>query len=146
MRTCWIVIAVFAFTVVPASKAGDDKQKALKQLAGTWDVIKSEPKKWDPERLIFDGDKLTLTDKAGKEKKETKVKVDPKAKPAHLDVEIRDQVWVPGLYEVTEDTLRICLYFPRLQSDLSKRPTAFKASQTEDGDVTYVITLKRVKK
>jgi uncharacterized protein (TIGR03067 family) len=141
------VLGLSASLAAPAA-TGDGKQEGLKQLQGAWRVVKAEPARADgtpaidPTRFIFKGNKLVLTDDDGTERKETTVKVDPKAKPAHIDLQRgKGKRDVLGIYEVKGDTLRIC-FSERL---VSVRPTEFKAVSDPEGSVVLV-TLKPVKK
>src|SRR5262249_8449066 len=117
----------------PAFAAAQD-DKGLAELRGTWTVVKSEPK-FEPKKLVFDGDKVTVVFTED-DKKETKVKVDSKAKPAQLDFLRNGKVESPGIYEVNGDMLRLCF----TEGD-GKRPTEFKA-----GAGVILVTLKREKK
>src|SRR5262249_24996061 len=130
MRMCVVLAAVLTYSQVSTSVMAEDQPKGLAQLRGSWQVTKSEPK-FEPKRLVFDGDKLTIVfDET--EKKEATIKIDSSVKPTQIDIVGRNKFL--GIYEVSEDTLRIC--FPKG----GKRPTEFKA---EKGVI--LVTLKREK-
>jgi uncharacterized protein (TIGR03067 family) len=140
MRVCVILAAVFALGQVPTPKRAEDKAKELEQLRGSWQITKIEPLMPDPTRMIFDGDKLTVVF-ADQQHKNLTIMIDPAAKPAQMD-SIEDlgkgeKVKTLGIYEVSGDTLRICVPRP---SD-GKRPAEFKA-----GEGVILATLKREKK
>jgi len=133
MQVGVVLAAVFALNQVPAPVRANDQPKGREQLRGAWEVEKSEPR-FEPKRLVFDGDKLTVVFDE-KEKKQATIKIDPAAKPAQIDI-IRDKEKSLGIYEVSGDTLRIC-FSPRGE----KRPAEFKA-----GEGVILVTLKRQKK
>jgi uncharacterized protein (TIGR03067 family) len=133
-----------------ASTGADAQPKGLDQLKGSWKVVKAQPARpdgpprFEPKRLVINGDKVTLYfDEKGKQKRATRIKVDPKAKPAHIDIqrgEKKDDVF-RGIYELKGDTLRICFS----EGLYSIRPTEFKAVDDPERPVNLVI-LKREKK
>jgi uncharacterized protein (TIGR03067 family) len=149
MRLFLLLVTTVAATQVVTSREGDEEHKGLEQLRGSWQVVKAEPSGHDgsplfePKRLAFNGNKVTaFFDKAGKQKKETRVKVNPKAKPAQIDMQRDERAKDAflGIYEVSGDTLRICFFDgpPRY------RPTEFKALNGPEARV-ILVTLKREK-
>ena len=133
MRVDIILAVAFALSQVPTAVVAEDQPTGLEQLRGSWEVVKSEPK-FEPKRLIFEGNKVTAAF-SETEKKEATVKIDPAAKPAQTDV-ITDKEKILGIYEVSGDTLRLCI-----SPKGKKRPAEFKA-----GEGVFLVTLKREKK
>jgi uncharacterized protein (TIGR03067 family) len=150
MRICFPLIVSLLVIPVSTSTGADDKQKGLDQLKGSWKVVKAEPAgpdgrpRFEPKWLIINGDKVTVWfDDTGKKKRETRIKVDPKAKPAHIDLQRGEKKGVSrGIYEVKGDTLRICFS----EGLYSIRPTEFKAVSEPEERCVILVTLKREKK
>ncbi len=118
-------------------KISAGQSKGLELLRGSWEVTEVEPKEDGPQfkRLIFDGNKLiVVVDEM--DKKELRIWIDPAVKPAQIDI-ADDRIASFGIYEVSGDTIRICL-----SKSPNTRPTAFKTGQ----NVEIMITLKREKK
>jgi uncharacterized protein (TIGR03067 family) len=130
MRYLSVLAVSVILSQLSVTAADDNQEKGLKQLRGSWEVVKSEPK-FEPKRLQFDGNKMTAVF-ADESKKETTIEVDSKAKPAQIDI-IRDKEKSLGIYEVSDDTLRLCF---SVNGD--KRPTEFKANEG-----VFLLTLKR---
>jgi uncharacterized protein (TIGR03067 family) len=152
-RTTWAALAAVALgtlAVATAQEKGDADQ-ALKQLQGSWTVVKIEEKgKSVPEeaikkvdmKLVVKGDKYSQVVQ-GTALEEGTLKLDPSKKPAAMDLTItsgKDKGKTQrGIYELKDDTLRI--HFGRPGSD--KRPTAFMTKEDEEGGM---LTFRRDKK
>jgi uncharacterized protein (TIGR03067 family) len=152
-RTTWAVLATVALiglTVASAQEKGD-AEKDLKELQGSWTVIKIDEKgKSLPEelvkkvevKLVVKGDKYAQQ-VTGKVLEEGKLKLDPSKKPAAIDMAIetgKDKgKQQRGIYELKGDTLRIHFAAP----GADKRPTAFV---TKDDDQGGMLTFQRDKK
>jgi uncharacterized protein (TIGR03067 family) len=137
-----------------AAAAAPQGAKALdaKALAGTWEPTMSqrggnvEPEEQSKRhRLIFDGDRFTITRDGDVILKGTyKLKAD--AKPAQIDMTIEESQQaddrgkvVKGIIELTGDGLKWCTSGPRG----TDRPTEFAS---EDGSRDMYVLLKREKK
>jgi uncharacterized protein (TIGR03067 family) len=92
----------------------------LNELRGSWRVTHAPP--YAPTRLAFNGEKIIIftTDSVYAERR---VKVDPKAKPAQIDV-LEGQSKAHGIYEISGNKLRICL-----ANWNSNRPSEFKIAK-----------------
>jgi uncharacterized protein (TIGR03067 family) len=124
--------------------AGDDAEKDLKKLTGTWEEVshtadgKAKPADEVKGRTV-------VIDSAGKWEAfqdgtsllKGTVKLDPAQKPKAADwaIEGSDMV-AKGIYEVDGDTWKHCF-------SLTTRPTEFGS---KEGSGVYYIVLKRVKK
>jgi uncharacterized protein (TIGR03067 family) len=93
---------------------------ALTELRGSWKV--TDVPVSGPTRLVFEGDKIIIC-RGDTFKTERRFKVDPKTKPAQIDV-LAGESKAPGIYELSGDTLRICL--AKWAAD---RPTEFKTAK-----------------
>jgi uncharacterized protein (TIGR03067 family) len=109
------------------------EQTGFRELRGSWKVTQAPP--FCCTRLAFEEDKIIIftTDSV---KTERRFKLDPKAKPAHLDV-IEGESKAAGIYEVSGNTLKICL--ANWNAD---RPSEFK---TTKGVVCLTLTREGVK-
>jgi uncharacterized protein (TIGR03067 family) len=123
--------------------AADEKaEKALESLQGEWNV----------EKMVHLGNavpadrlaKLTFTFKGSQlvpsdmPKDVATVILDPARKPAGFDITDRSKETMLGIFELKEDTLRICLAEPG-----AERPTEFASAK---GEKTMYLVLKRAKK
>jgi uncharacterized protein (TIGR03067 family) len=126
-------LAVFASALLLATSnvaaANQDNEKTptetegrtgLDQVRGSWKV--SGPA-FGPTRLVFGRDTITIVFTKTFEV-ERRFKVDSETKPAQIDVLTEDGARALGIYEVTGDTLRICL-----SNWHSDRPAAFKVAK-----------------
>jgi len=148
MRRFALALAAVALTVVAASAlAADDDKDEWKKLNGTWIAAEGEA---GGQPLPADNiPKLTLIMKDGTYEVKTadvndkgKLKVDPKQKPKHVDIEGVDgpnagKVF-KAIYEIDGDKLKVCY-------DLGggDRPKAFKTSA---GSSEFLLVFKREKK
>jgi uncharacterized protein (TIGR03067 family) len=124
--------------------AGDDVEKDLKALTGTWEEVSHTA---DGKAKTADEVKgrTVVIDAAGKWEAfqdgtsilKGTVKLDPAKKPKAADwtIEGTDMV-AKGIYEVDADTWKHCF-------SLADRPTEFGS---KEGSGVYYITLKRIKK
>ncbi len=130
-------------TLSAASVLADEKaNKALKALQGEWKV----------EKMVASGEqvpaekatKLILTFKDSQlipndmPKDVATVKLDPDRKPAWFDLTDLSKETMLGIYELTGDTLKICLADPG-----GDRPKEFASPK---GGKTAYMVLKRVSK
>ena len=125
-----------------------------KTLQGTWEVAelivggaKVPAKDVQGMKFIFKGQILTIlpptADTGVVEKRTFTFKLDPKQKPAAVDLTSLDGdnkgVVSPGIYEITADTLRWC------QSDDEKAKERPKDFTSPEKSRVYVFTFKRGK-
>ena len=138
-------IALVAVLLVPAARLAADEavDKALKEMEGDWKV----------EKIVAGGQelpaavagKITFNIKDGEitpsdnPTDKAKLKVDPSKKPAHLDLTDKSNKTLPGIYEVSGETLKLCF----ADDAAATRPTEF-ASPKESKVVLMV--LKKAKK
>jgi uncharacterized protein (TIGR03067 family) len=129
-----------------AQKAGD---KGADPLQGTWEVAKLQISGKDVTPFVRDAN-ATMTFKgdtyafeAGPEAEKGTFKLDPKARPATIDLTITEGrgkgKTQPGIYEADGDTLRICLG----DEGSKDRPTKFASK--EGAAEVVLFTLKRKK-
>ena len=139
-----------------AALCGQDGQKDLDKLQGTWTVTAAEergkplPKEITEKMTVtFKGDKMVIDGPMavakGEEpaKPEFNVKLDPSKKPKALDVtplsgKFKGKTAL-GIYQMEGDELMICLPNQK-QKD---RPTEFKSPEGSD---LFLVTLKKAKK
>lgn len=140
---------VLGLSPIPATaQKGDDKAPAPFQ--GTWEVVKLELHGQDLTAVVkdanptmtFDGNKYAF--EAGPETEKGTFKVDPKAKPATIDLMITEgrgkgktQI---GIYQLDGDTLKVCM----ADEGAKERPTKFASAKGAPEMVLF--TLKRKKK
>ena len=126
-----------------ASVSADEKaDKALKTLQGEWQV----------EKIVASGEpvpaekiaKLTFTFKdsqlipSDNPKDVATVKLDPDRKPAWFDLTDRMKETMLGIYELSGDTLKVCMADPG-----TERPKEFTSAK---GSKTTYLVLKRASK
>ena len=123
---------------------GDDAEKDLKQLAGTWEEVShtadGKAKTADEVKgrtVVIDATGKWEAFHDGTSVLKGTVKLDPAKKPKAADwaIEGSDMV-AKGIYEVDGDTWKHCF-------SLTERPTEFGS---KEGSGVYYIVLKRVKK
>jgi uncharacterized protein (TIGR03067 family) len=119
MRVCIVLLVGLALIQVPVSPAADEQSKGLDQLRGSWEVVDTSEPAFQAKRFMFDGDKLTIV--LPETKNEAKVKVDSTAKPMQIDIIAKTET-SPGIYELREDTLRICFATKAGSGPPSSRP------------------------
>jgi uncharacterized protein (TIGR03067 family) len=146
MNRIFITALVALFPLCGAT-AGDDSQKELKRLEGTWEAVaevvdgtEQVVRKGKGHRLIFQGDVYTLQ-AGGKALGKGNVKVDPSKKPHTLDLIPSDGnspgKVIPCLYEWKGDELRVCM--GRIGQP---RPTGM---ESKEGSKHILNTYRRVK-
>jgi uncharacterized protein (TIGR03067 family) len=115
------ILAVLTALVVSVSLSqGGGQSVGLKQLQGTWEVIKEDPK-FEP-KLIIVFDDILVIEFANEELKGSRIKVDPREKPAIIDVKVRKDFVQHGIYKIEGDMLFLCL----AKKKDGDRPTEFK--------------------
>lgn len=146
----FVAFAVIVLACCRAAGGADDAKK----LQGTWEVTdltvsgkKVDLKVIQGTKFVFDKDKLAIlppNDKLAEfEKRTFSFKIDPKKKPAEIDLTALDGehkgVISPGIYEIQGETLRWCQPDDPKSKD---RPKQFAAPDKSD---LYLFTLKRTK-
>jgi uncharacterized protein (TIGR03067 family) len=132
------------------AQKGDDK--APVPFQGAWDVVKLElfgrdvtaaVKETNPT-MTFDGNKYAF--EAGPETEKGTFKIDPKAKPATIDLMITEgrgkgktQL---GIYQLDGDTLKICM----ADEGAKDRPTKFASAKGEAEMVLFTLKRKKAEK
>jgi uncharacterized protein (TIGR03067 family) len=148
-----IAVAVLGAIFTPGWAQGDKDD--AKKLQGAWVLtkliiggIEVPEKDIKGTKFVFEGDKLTVApanpDVDAVDKRTFKFKLDPKQKPAAVDLtaldgDIKGAV-SPGIYELSGDTLRWC------QSDDEKNKERPKTFESPDKSRIYVFTFKRAPK
>src|SRR5262249_30534152 len=138
MRKVLTAAAVCLLVGALGARGGDAKKE---KLEGTWAVVSGEKGgEKAPEgelegvKIIIAGDKMTF--QQGGKDQEGSIKLDPGKKPKEIDI-TRGEKTARGIYELTGDTLKLCVAFTG-----SDRPTQFK---TEAGAQVMMLVLKREK-
>lgn len=144
----------------PAHVDGLTPEKELARLEGVWEVTSmvsnGKPLPQDRTqgaRFVFRKGTLTMTSPDAKEEDKALVRLDPQRDPKQIDLlsrpksgpsqektsslidELQERTAL-GIYELREDSLRICLS----PSDCLRRPSSFKSEEHSGDDL---ITLKR---
>jgi uncharacterized protein (TIGR03067 family) len=110
-------------------------------MQGTWLVV-SAVENGKPEKGAKEVVKLVIKDKTmtpivdGREEKPATIKLDAGKKPRHIDLDVKDEFSVKGIYALAGDELKIC--FSRANKEA--RPTEFSG---KEGFV--LIVMKRMK-
>jgi uncharacterized protein (TIGR03067 family) len=124
--------------------AGDDAEKDLKKLAGTWEEVShvADGKAMTADELkgttvVIEASGKWEAFKDGTSFVKGTGKLDPAKKPKAADwaIEGSDMV-AKAIYEVDGDTWKHCF-------SLAERPTAF---ESKEGSGVHYVVLKRVKK
>ena len=143
MKKLWLSVAVVL--TAAGLGTGDDAEKDLKKLTGTWEEVSHTA---DGKAMAADEVKghTVVIEASGKWEafkdgtsivKGTLIKLDPAKKPRAVDwaIEGSDMV-AKGIYEVDGDTWKHCF-------SLADRPTEFGS---KEGSGVHYVVLKRVKK
>jgi uncharacterized protein (TIGR03067 family) len=123
-------------------------KKDQEGLQGTWEVVefvtdgKPVPEEKRKEiKVVFKGEKMTLTGPGGIGKREYSFKLDPGKNPKAIDVTPLDGQFkgktVPAIYELKGDHLKLCI-----PNRGKERPAEFK---TAEGSNLGLFVLKRSK-
>jgi uncharacterized protein (TIGR03067 family) len=114
-----LTVAVAAATAAPAQ----DTRKDMQELEGTWKFVSAEmfgkklgERDLDLEKIVVQGDTITLQRPAGRESKPLTFVLTPTRTPRTIDLlTVKDEaakVW-KGIYAVDGDELRLCLPYVR---------------------------------
>jgi uncharacterized protein (TIGR03067 family) len=98
-------------------KPAKTEQSALQELRGAWKVTAAPP--FSATRLVFEEEKVIIFS-SDTFSTERRFKINPKAKPAHIDV-LAGESKAAGIYELSGNTLRICV-----AKWNAERPSEFK--------------------
>ena len=134
-----------------ADKPAGDAEKVVAALAGHWEVTSSErggvkAKDRDYTRLVFSGDKLTVTraprpntPQGAEEQHDARCRVDPTAKTieAKFITGPDQEKTFYGVYELSGDTLKVCW-----GENKDKRPTELASKKGSDA---VLLILRRSK-
>jgi uncharacterized protein (TIGR03067 family) len=156
MRALLIMTLCLSFStsgLTAADEKDDSSAKELKQLEGTWRVLKTNSRGKDSKEvapevadvLVIEGKKMTLTMGSFKDKKgkpivqESTLVIDPSKEPKWIDVtRMKAKISTKGIYELSGDKLKIALPI----TTNGTRPTEFK-SRSDGKDL--VLFYERVK-
>jgi len=149
MRLFLSVVLTFLSLVGAASAQADDAKKDQDGLQGSWEVVelvmdgKPAPEATRKEiKIVFKGEKMTLTGPEGIGKREFSFKLDPSKKPKSIDFNPLEGQFKgktsPAIYELKRDELKLCM-----PNRGKERPTEFKAGE---GSNLGLFVLKRSKK
>jgi uncharacterized protein (TIGR03067 family) len=141
----WLFLALWLAGISLADEKGDD----LKRIQGTWVVdpatfaeVKDEEARKETLKaskavqIIFEGAAFTIKHPPANEEKGL-FRLDPAKKPKQIDM----SDGVKGVYELVEDTLKLCW---DQQAKTNGRPTKFSLRQEKDS--VHYFVLKREKK
>ncbi|HEY8504721.1 MAG TPA: TIGR03067 domain-containing protein [Gemmataceae bacterium] len=138
MRTPIVLALGLAVT---AGLRGQDGAKELEKLKGTWVIVKAERggKPTDEpkgDKITFDGEKIAVTE--NQRPQTGRVKIDPTKTPKKIDLtpDENGEGTVFGIYELSGDTLKICI-------GRRERPKAFA---TKEGATDFLLFFEREKK
>jgi uncharacterized protein (TIGR03067 family) len=135
-------IAVLFF---PVSARAEDEAEQLEKMEGAWSVASAQEggKEQTDEKskklsIVIKGDTFSFVFKGQPKTLDMKLKLDPSAKPAMVDLisTVREGQVALGIYELQGEGLRICW-----ARNGKARPDGFS---TKPGDDRIFLTLKRV--
>jgi uncharacterized protein (TIGR03067 family) len=134
--------ACLIFILIAGIGADDKPKEDADRFQGTWIVDRVERNGKKESQLftikvIFDGEKILS--KVGKRDPDPQgtFKLDPKAKPKGYVVTTSDGRVAKGIYELKDDTLKVCLSGPD-----DEAPTTF---ETKEDDNRTLIVYRREK-
>jgi uncharacterized protein (TIGR03067 family) len=139
-----LMLSLIVVLVAVGLATGDDAEKDLKKLVGTWEEVShtADGKAKTADELkghtvVIDASGKWEAFKDGTSVLKGTVKLDPAKKPKAADwtIEGFDMV-AKGIYDVDGDTWKHCF-------SVAERPTEFGS---KEGSGVYYIVLKRVKK
>lgn len=128
----------------------DPVKKDLAALQGNWKAVelisegkKAQPQEFQDIKYQFKGDQmLPLKERPSKE--QITIRVDPTCQPKTIDLVVtrngKTFGTVEGIYELKNDTLRICLQ--QKNKGVRERPLTFD----ENKNGIAIVTLKRIRK
>lgn len=144
----WIRLRVLlSCCLLTACANAQEPKTELADLQGSWLIVSitedGEPvadENVNGYKFLFKERNLVMADPDGKKLDEFEIVVAPMQKPMLIDLVpvAKDRNKRLGIFELREDSLRICLAWP----GSAERPTAFKS---ESGSFESLITLKRIK-
>ena len=137
----------FAIAVLlyPVSVRAEDAAEQLEKMEGAWSVASAQEggKEQTDDKsnkliIVIKGDTLSFVFKGQPKTLDMKLKVEPSAKPATVDLisTVREGQVAQGIYELQGEGLKICW-----ARNGKARPDGFR---TKPGDDRIFLTLKRV--
>jgi uncharacterized protein (TIGR03067 family) len=109
----WALSLVTVFAVLVSTSVGQDKGGDKDKMKGTWTAASGKKSGKDvPEeqfkgvKFVIAGDKMTMMMKDMKVM-ELNFTIDPTKKPKEMDVKFDDGTIGAGIYDLTDDTLKI---------------------------------------
>jgi uncharacterized protein (TIGR03067 family) len=147
-RILFALAAALLGAGLAATPATAEEKKDLDKVQGTWKFTEMEqdgqpaPKGEDMPTIVFEKDKFTVKDPAGKVLQAGTQVLDDSKKPKTVDAKVTEGegtgTTMLGIYELDGDTLKACF-----DPQGKKRPTEFK---TTAGSGLMLVVLKREKK
>lgn len=140
--TRWLLIGLFALAVSSPARPDDADPEppaaGAKALEGTWELVKVLGDRNGPPpgavTVTFKKGQMIIS-RGKREDKTHKVVLDPKKKPAHMDIVDEDRgKKLQGIYKLDNGELSICI-----GEKIGRRPTTF------DGSEEMVVVLKKQK-
>jgi len=143
-----LLTALAFFGIVPAQEPTPDDaaKKALEALQGTWEVEQVElagKKATDDVKkvaatVVIDGATIAFRSSGTKEVRKGTLTIDPAKTPPWVDITDENKKNEPGIYEVKDDTFKLCV--GRIGGD---RPKEFASKAMPE---SHLFTFKRAKK
>jgi uncharacterized protein (TIGR03067 family) len=137
-----LLLANLLLVNAPAPDPETPGEKDQKLIQGTWLLVTAEengkPSGKDTKgvKLIVKDDTLKIVEPGGKEEPTLKFKLDASKKPRHIDLIVRPEGTLPGIYSVTAEELKICF----MKGEKGPRPTELSSK----GGFT-LLTFKKMK-